>query len=103
MMSVSGASFDPTHHFTHVECGFNPLPSLFKLWHHAHDVERVHPVNDGGAHGRRAKDGSRVAAHRHRPQLVLAPGVLGVAAPRVTHHLKERMGNWVMSSDLNGL
>ena len=48
-----------------------------------------HAVDDGGAHGGGAEDGGGVAALRHRPQLVLAPGVVGVAVPGVLHHLQR--------------
>ena len=77
------------HHVPHVEVLVNPLPALLKLLHKAHDVERVHRVDDGGAHGRGPEDGGRVAALGRRPHLVLAPAVAGVAVPGVFHHLRR--------------
>lgn len=66
-----------------------PVPSLSELVHEAHNVERVHTVDDGGPQVSTTEHAGQVSTLRYRLQFVFTPCVQFVVVPRVTHHLKR--------------
>lgn len=77
-------------HIVHVERDLDPLLGLIEGFHQAHHVECVQAVHNGGTHlAVLPKDGRGVSTSWYRLQLIVAPGILDVAIPRVPGHLRR--------------
>ena len=64
-----GRSYSFSYHLGHVEVLLDPLAALVELVLHAHDVEGVQGVHDGGPHGRGPENGGGVTTPGHYRQL----------------------------------
>lgn len=84
-----------TYHTIHVKLSGQPVSSSFELIVHAHKVQGVDRVEDGGTQGLTSEDAARVTSLRHWSQLVFAPSVGDVVIPSVLHHLQKEKQNLI--------
>lgn len=84
-------------HAVQRKLALDPVPALVELLVQPHQVQRVQPVDDGGAEVVRPEDAARVAPLGDGLELVLAPRVQLVIVPGVDHHLLRGEENGTIS------
>lgn len=79
-----------TYHTIHVKFSGHPVSSPFEFIFHAHHIQGVDSIEDGGTQGLTTEDAASVSSLRHWSQLVFAPSVGDVVIPSVLHHLQKK-------------